>query len=121
MSRDIILSPSRSSCPQTNYDLVKPAAISWFTPFYTQTRSEDCLYLNIWTSGLNDGGKRPVMVWLHGGGYARGSGASSSYEGTNIARRGDVVAITINHRLNTFGYTQKKWGGPDDGEFGVKS
>lgn len=94
-----------TSCPQTPYDLVKPAAISWFTPFFTQTSSEDCLCLNVWTPGLNDGGKRPVMVWLHGGGYARGSGASSSYEGTNIARRGDVVAITINHRLNAFGYT----------------
>lgn len=93
------------ACPQNNYNLVKPAGIAWFTPFYSQTRSEDCLYLNVWTPALNDGGKRPVMVWLHGGGYAQGSGSSSSYEGTNIARRGDVVAITINHRLNTFGYT----------------
>lgn len=92
-------------CPQNDYNLVKPAGIAWFTPFYAGTRSEDCLYLNVWTPGLGDGGKRPVMVWLHGGGYAQGSGASSAYEGTNIARRGDVVAITINHRLNTFGYT----------------
>ena len=93
------------ACPQNDYDLVKPAGIAWFTPFYAQTRSEDCLYLNVWTPALNDGGKRPVMVWLHGGGYAQGSGASAAYEGTNIARRGDVVAITVNHRLNTFGYT----------------
>ena len=67
--------------------------------------SEDCLSLNVWTPSVNSGGKRPVMVWLHGGGYSRGSGSSSTYDGINLVRRGDVVAITINHRLNTFGYT----------------
>ena len=93
------------SCPQDPYDLVKPAAIAWFTPFYRTDQSEDCLSLNIWTSSVNRGGKRPVMVWLHGGGYSRGSGSSSSYDGINLVRRGDVVAITVNHRLNAFGYT----------------
>jgi para-nitrobenzyl esterase len=66
--------------------------------------SEDCLFLNVWTPGLRDGGKRPVMVWLHGGGFVTGSGSSNAYEGTRLARRGDVVVITINHRLNSFGY-----------------
>lgn len=94
-----------NSCPQTPYDLVKPASISWFTPFYKTEMSEDCLSLNVWTPAVNAGGKRPVMVWLHGGGYSRGSGSSSTYDGINLVRRGDVVAITINHRLNTFGYT----------------
>ena len=94
-----------NGCPQEPYDLVRPASISWFTPFWPAPQSEDCLCLNLWTPALNDDGKRPVMVWLHGGGYARGSGASSSYDGTNNVKRGDVVSITINHRLNVFGYT----------------
>ena len=64
---------------------------------------EDCQYLNIWTNGLT--GKRPVMVWIHGGGYAAGSGMEHTYyEGTNLARDGDVVVVTLNHRLNIFGY-----------------
>ncbi len=66
--------------------------------------SEDCLYLNLWTPGLKDGGKRPVMLWLHGGGFTQGSGGSVRYDGTNLAHRHDVVLITINHRLNAFGH-----------------
>ena len=65
---------------------------------------EDCLVLNVWTSGLRDGRKRPVMVWLHGGGFARGSGGWISYDGTNLARNRDVVMVTVNHRLNAFGF-----------------
>lgn len=65
--------------------------------------SEDVLGLNIWTPGLDDR-KRPVMVWLHGGGFQTGSGSSRAYEGVNLANRGDVVVVTINHRLNAFGY-----------------
>ena len=63
---------------------------------------EDCLFLNVWTPGLS--GARPVMVWLHGGGFANGSGGAAMYDGANLARRGDVVTVTINHRLNVFGY-----------------
>ena len=66
--------------------------------------SEDCLFLNVWTPGLRDGKKRPIMVWLHGGGFVTGSGSSNAYEGTRLAKRGDVVVITINHRLNVFGH-----------------
>ncbi len=65
---------------------------------------EDCLRLNIWTAGLRDGGKRPVMVWLHGGGFTSGSGGDVHYDGTNLARKRDVVVVTVNHRLNAFGY-----------------
>jgi len=64
---------------------------------------EDCLVLNVWTPGLDDGGKRPVMVWLHGGGFRSGSGASKWYDGTNLCNEHDVVVVTINHRLNVFG------------------
>lgn len=67
-------------------------------------QSEDCLVLNVWTRGLNDGGRRPVMVWLHGGGYATGSGADPSADGVNLCKRGDVVVVTMNHRINVFGW-----------------
>ncbi|SHE78593.1 para-nitrobenzyl esterase [Bacteroides luti] len=66
---------------------------------------ENCLRLNIWTTGLNDGKKRPVMVWLHGGGYSAGSGQElPSYDGTNLSKKGDVVVVTLNHRLNVLGF-----------------
>jgi len=60
--------------------------------------------LNVWTPGLNDGRKRPVLFWCHGGGFATGSGSSPGTDGTNLARRGDVVVVSINHRLNVLGF-----------------
>jgi para-nitrobenzyl esterase len=66
---------------------------------------EDCLVLNIWTPAVGDGRKRPVMFWCHGGGFVTGSGSSPVTEGANVARRGDVVVVTINHRLNVLGFT----------------
>ena len=68
-------------------------------------QSEDCLVLNVFTPGLKDGRKRPVMVWLHGGGFSSGSGSGRILDGTRLARADDVVVVTINHRLNVFGYT----------------
>jgi para-nitrobenzyl esterase len=65
---------------------------------------EDCLTLNIWTKGLGDGARRPVMVWLHGGAFAYGSGNRAVTDGANLARRGDVVVVSVNHRLNIFGF-----------------
>ena len=65
--------------------------------------SEDCLFLNAWTPAPGDGGRRPVMVWLHGGGFSAGSGSSRTYDGVNLCTGGDVVVVTINHRLNIFG------------------
>ena len=66
---------------------------------------EDCLRANIWTKGINDGKKRPVMVWLHGGGYSAGSGQElPAYDGTNLCEKGDVVIVTLNHRLNVLGF-----------------
>ena len=65
---------------------------------------EDCLNLNLWTPGL-DGADRPVLVWLHGGGYEAGSAIEHiAYDGANMARFGDCVMITVNHRLNILGY-----------------
>ena len=66
--------------------------------------SEDCLYLNVWTRGLNDGRKRPVMVWFHGGGLDQGTGGSIGYDGAGLAENQDVVVVTVNHRLNVLGY-----------------
>ncbi len=65
--------------------------------------SEDCLSLNIWTPAP-DGGRRPVMVWIHGGGYTSGSGSFLLYRGGDLARHGDVVVVTINYRLGALGY-----------------
>lgn len=65
---------------------------------------EDCLNLNLWTPGLADGGKRPVMVSFHGGGFAIGSSNASVYDGAQLARRDDVVVVCVNHRLASFGF-----------------
>jgi para-nitrobenzyl esterase len=67
-------------------------------------QSEDCLFLNVWTPELRDGRARPVMVYVHGGAHANGSGSSPLYDGVALCRRGDVVVVTLNHRLNVFGY-----------------
>ena len=66
--------------------------------------NEDCLFLNIWTPALRDGRKRPVMFYIHGGAYNNGSGSSPLYDGVRLCRRGDVVVVSVNHRLNAFGY-----------------
>lgn len=67
--------------------------------------SEDCLCLNVWTPGINDGKKRPVMFWIHGGGYTAGSSQElPSYHGENLSKKGDVVVVSINHRLNMLGF-----------------
>jgi para-nitrobenzyl esterase len=66
-------------------------------------QSEDCLFLNVWTPNA-DAARRPVMVYIHGGAYATGSGSHPLYDGTRLAERSDVVVVTLNHRLNVFGY-----------------
>ena len=65
---------------------------------------EDCLYMNIWTPALEDGGKRPVHVWVHGGGFSTGSGEADWFNGINMAKKHDTVVVTLNHRLNVFGF-----------------
>jgi para-nitrobenzyl esterase len=66
--------------------------------------SENCLHLNVWTPTLSDGGRRPVMVWFHGGAYSSGSSNEIDTDGARLSRRGNVVVVTVNHRLNAFGY-----------------
>ena len=65
--------------------------------------SEDCLYLNVWTPAAGASDRLPVMVWIHGGGFAVGSGAEPRYDGANLAARG-IVVVTLNHRLNALGF-----------------
>ena len=68
-----------------------------------QPISEDCLYLNVWTAASSTREQRPVMVWIHGGGYTRGTGATPTYNGEVLAQKGAVV-VTINYRLGIFGF-----------------
>src|SRR5579862_6695829 len=81
-----------------------PALLKLFAQREMPPMSEDCLVLNVWTPTVNDGRKRPVMFWCHGGAFISGSGDSPWYDGTSLSRKGDVVVVTINHRLGAFGY-----------------
>lgn len=75
---------------------------------------EDCLHLNVWTPGLRANARRPVMVWFHGGAYSSGTSNEIETDGQRLSRRGDVVVVTVNHRLNAFGYLYlAEFGGPD--------
>jgi para-nitrobenzyl esterase len=88
--------------------------LAWLFDWDDGRPGEDCLRLNIWSPGLNDNRKRPVMVWLHGGGYAAGSGQEQpGYYGENLSRRGDVVVVSLNHRVGALGFLNL-------GEFGEK-
>ena len=99
-------------CPQGNLgspaqgDNSAPADEDQFLLYrITERQAEDCLRLNVWTPEINGSRKRPVMVWLHGGGFTGHSGSGLlAYDGHNLARRGDVVVVTSNHRLNLLGY-----------------
>jgi para-nitrobenzyl esterase len=100
-----------ATCPQTPTGNPGGLFSSW-QPTPTPPMSEDCLFLNVWTPALADNGQRPVMVWFHGGGFSSGSGSSNAYDGERLARRGDVVVVTVNHRLNVFGYLALGHRGP---------
>lgn len=80
---------------------VSPMELIWGADQSPQ--SEDCLSVNLWTPGP-DNGRRPVMVWFHGGAFVTGSGATPWYDGTSFARSGDVVVVTFNYRLGAFGF-----------------
>ena len=90
-------------CPQPGYP-PPPFMQEEGKDLDTSPMSENCLFLNVWTPAVNDGSKRPVMVWFHGGGFTSGSGGSFRYDGTNLASKHGVVLVTSNHRLNIFGY-----------------
>jgi para-nitrobenzyl esterase len=90
-------------CPQQVNTFVDISAFFW--EHMHGRMDEDCLRMNIWTPGINDNRKRPVLLWLHEGGFYRGSSYElKALDGNNLARRGDVVVVSINHRLNAFGF-----------------
>jgi para-nitrobenzyl esterase len=77
----------------------------WTIPFLIPQDpiTEDCLYLNVWTGASSSSGRRPVIVWIHGGGFQSGSGSVPLYDGSAMAKKG-VVFVTINYRLGVFGF-----------------
>lgn len=88
--------------PQAAANPQRPELATVWGPVDTLPEGEDCLTVHVWTPGLD--GKRPVMVWLHGGAFSYGSANSPRYDSTNLARRNDVVVFAVNHRLNIFGH-----------------
>ncbi len=91
--------------PQSRTGFARRAELMNFaSPPDTTPETEDCLTLNVWTPGVGDGARRPVMAWFHGGAFAFGSANSARLDGTNLARRGDVVVVTVNQRLNILGF-----------------
>jgi para-nitrobenzyl esterase len=99
-------------CPQA--DVVKIDDLGEFrTPHRYGITNEDCQNLNVWTPSLRDGHLRPVMVWIHGGGFTNGSSIEQlAYDGENLSRKGDVVVVTVNHRLNVTGFLDLSAYGP---------
>ena len=95
------ISPQTASGFRSDYSQM----IQWDKHIGTGGMSEDCLSLNVWTPGVNDNAKRAVLVSFHGGGWATGSGNGPMYDGGQLALLGDVVVVTVNHRLASFGYT----------------
>ena len=93
------ISPQTIASPASDYSQL----IQWDLHYGTGM-GEDVLTLNVWTPGIKDGAKRAVLVSFHGGGFATGSGNGPQYDGLQLARLADVVVVTVNHRLSSFGY-----------------
>ena len=91
-------------CPQVQSEKLNDIP-EFVTPHRYWITNEDCLNLNVWTPSISDGKHRPVMVWIHGGGFKNGSSIEQvAYDGENISRKGDVVLVSVNHRLNSLGF-----------------
>jgi len=94
-----------SVCPQEPRQSWKNDEEAWLFSWNDGVPGEDCLRVNVWTPGINDGRKRPVMVWFHGGGFGAGSSQElKSYDGERLSSRGDVVVVGVNHRLGVLGF-----------------
>jgi para-nitrobenzyl esterase len=107
--------------PQAPQPIHARTGRSAFSPLDEENpvNSEDCLHLNVWTAALRDGRKRPVMVYIHGGAYSSSSSNGPVYDGVRLVKRGDVVVVTMTHRLNLFGYLYlAKLGGPSFADSG---
>lgn len=86
------------------FQVMEGAPVRYHLPADEGSQSEDCLHLNVWTPAVRDGKKRPVLFYIHGGAYNNGTANAALYDGTRLAERGDVVVVTVNHRLNAFGF-----------------
>jgi para-nitrobenzyl esterase len=107
--------------PQAPQPIHPRTGRSSFSPLDEENpvNSEDCLHLNVWTPGLRDRKKRPVLVYIHGGAYSSSSSNGPVYDGVRLVKRGDVVVVTLNHRLNLFGYMYlATLGGPNYADSG---
>jgi len=92
-------------CPQVTRSGWQSDEQAWLFSWDDGFAGEDCLRANIWTPSLHDGKRRPVMVWLHGGGFVAGSSQElKAYDGERLSRRGDVVVVSVNHRLGILGF-----------------
>lgn len=98
-----------------NYDYAR--AVCWAR--LRGGTGEDCLVLNVWTPGLNDGGKRAVLFSIHGGGYTSGTSSNPVFDGGNLARRDNVVVVTVNHRLGALGFLDLGEFAPEFAQSGV--
>ncbi len=108
-----------ASAPQLRYPENTDPFFAWYSQI--ETPSEDCLFLNIFTPGPGHG-RRPVMVWIHGGGWYCYAGTAPGFDGTALARSEDVVVVAINHRLGVFGHLALAGGGEafaDSGNAGL--
>lgn len=92
-------------CPQTLSSLRSEYGMMIQWDQQSGGMGEDCLVLNVWTPGVNDGAKRAVLVSFHGGGFSTGSGNAPGFDGAQLALFGDAVVVTVNHRLASYGYT----------------
>ena len=98
--------PWSGVCQAQKYASIAPQnimGIDIIAPIEPEPQSEDCLHLNVWTPGV-DNERRPVLFWIHGGGFTAGSGSSPVYSGRTLSRRGNVVVVTINYRLGLLGF-----------------
>lgn len=91
--------------PRDRTDERRAAEEAFLSGFQNGPQGEDCLHLNIWSQTPLEAARRPVLVWLHGGHFSSGSAhEQAAYDGTNLSRRGDVVVVSVNHRLNVLGF-----------------
>ncbi|MGV0794537.1 carboxylesterase/lipase family protein [Mycolicibacterium sp. XJ1819] len=108
-----------AACPQPGlprlFDKLDPTES---TDKFVERYDEDCLTVNVYTPAV-DSAARPVMVWLHGGWFSVGSGNEPGYDGSNLCRTGDVVVVTVNHRLGALGFLSLA--GHENGEFGASA
>ncbi len=106
----------RPACPQL--PIHDSEYFAWYHP--APGHDEDCLHLNVYTCGTQASRRRPVMVWLHGGGFISGSGSADIFEGSNLTAHGDIVLVTVTHRLGILGFLRlDEHGAPDSGNIAM--